>query len=1098
MNSTYPETLARGAEEALAFWATQLSAAPAPLDLPLDRPRPAVPGSRRMRIPAAVPSAVVERAERLARAEGTEAGSVLLTAFLALLGRAARQSDVAAGVPVGHGFLPVRAGLSGDPSFRELLRQVRDEERQTAAHADVPAEALEDLVKEGRLFRAAFVFGETSASLAGLDLLLAVSPGSAGWTGFLDWDAELFDRPTPARFLAGWNRILAAAVADPERRLSGLPWLSEAERHQVVVEWNDTAMPDPGDVCLHHLTEAAARRSPEAVAWIGGRESLTWGELDRRANQLAHHLRRLGVGPEVLVGVFLQRSLPLIVALTAIHKAGGAYVPLDPDYPAERLAFMVEDSGARVLITQRELLPLVAEKDLRTIVLDPTFEVLAGEPEDRPAVEVSPDNVAYLIYTSGSTGRPKGVAIRHRGGVVLMRWATEVFKPSDAAGVLFSTSICFDVSIFELFLPSILGTTGILARHALGLMDVPDPEQVTLVSTAPSGMAELVRLMPIPATVGTVALAGEALPSRLVEDLYRIPSVQRVCNLYGPTEDTTYSTFSLVPRDLVGAPTIGRPLGGGRVHLLDADLQPALLGSRGEILLGGEGLARGYFGRPELTAERFVPDPFGLEPGARLYRTGDLGRYRTDGEIEYLGRIDQQVKIRGLRIEPGEIEAVLARCPGVAEAAVVVQQRRTGPQLVAFYAAGEGQNLVAGRLRRLLQDELPSYMVPARFVALERLPVTPNGKIDRRLLASLPSGDEGESELVPPRNRLEVELRQVWEEVLQIAPISVADNFFSLGGNSLLAIYLMICIRERFGRDLPAAVLLQASTIEQLARVLEKESPELGHPSLVPLQRQGGKTPFFCIHDGAGGTIFRLVELARVLGEADPERPFWGLQAKGVMGEGEPLESIEEMADHYIEAIRTLQPEGPYHLGGYAMGGVIAYEMALRLLDRGERVGMLAMIDAPPRPAGRLPAVDLGRLTFMLARDLALPVALEDLAGLTPDEALARVVEVGIRARRMPREFSFQDARRYLRLMETIMAATRRYRIERVFPGTLTVFEGHVLTEGLDGSWEEMPVRLRKIPVTGNHRVMFERPQVEDLAAALRDALDGAGATGLE
>ncbi len=1081
-------------EEALAYWAAQVSAATAPLDLPLDRPRPAVSGGGRRRLSSTLPPAVVAAAEGLASQEGSEAPVVLLAGFLALLGRVAGQREVAAGVSAGAGLLPVRADLVGDPSFRDLVRQVRDSARETAENADLPRDVLDSLASEGRLFRAAFLAAGPARGLEGLDLVLTFHPEVSGWSVALDGDADLFDASTLARLLAALGRILKAGAADPAGRLSGLPWLSEPELHQVVREWNDTAVAVPEGVCLHHFAEAAARRSPDLIAWTSGADSLTWGELDRRSNQLAHHLRRLGVGPEVLVGVFLQRSLPLVVSLLGIHKAGGAYVPLDPDYPAERLAFMLADSGARVLVSQQNLLPLIAHDGLRTVILDSAFEALAGEPDDRPAVEVAPENLAYLIYTSGSTGRPKGVAIRHRSGVVLLRWAAEFFS-ADAGGVLFSTSISFDVSIFELFLPAILGTAGILARHALGLIDVPNPERVTLVSTAPSAMSELVRLSPIPSSVKTVALAGEALPIRLAEDLYRIPTIERVWNLYGPTEDTTYSTYSLVPRVLSGPPTIGRPLGGGRVHLLDDRLRPVPLGVRGEILLGGEGLARGYFGRPDLTAERFVPDPFGLEPGARLYRTGDLGRYQPNGEIEYLGRVDQQVKIRGLRIEPGEIEVVLARCPGVAEAAVVVQSRRTGPQLIAFYSAAEGQSVPESRLRRSVQSELPSFMVPARFVSLERLPVTPNGKVDRRSLAVLPLGDDAETELVPPRTRLELELRQLWEEVLQVAPIGMTDNFFSLGGNSLLAIYLMICVRERFGRDLPGAVLLQHSTIEQFARVLEKESPQLGHPSLVPLQRQGGKAPFFCVHDGAGGTIFRLVELARPLAEADPERPFWGLQAKGIAeGDGEPLESIGEMADYYIEAIRTLQPEGPYHLGGYAMGGVIAYEMAVRLIERGERVGLLAMIDAPPRPASRLPEVDLIHLTLLLARDLSLPVAPQDLAGLTPDDALARVVEAGVRAHRIPREFTTRDARRYLRLMEAIVGATRRYQIERVYPGVLTVFEGQVLTDGLDGRWEELPVKLETIPVAGNHRTMFERPQVEAVATALRDALDRASA----
>jgi amino acid adenylation domain-containing protein len=849
---------------------------------------------------------------------------------------------------------------------------------------------------------------------------------------------------------------------------------------------------EPRSICLHHLIEMQAVASPDRVAWVHGSDHLSWGDLDRRANRLAHRLCQLGVGPEVTVGVFLQRSLPLLVALLAIHKAGGAYIPLDPDYPAERLAFTLEDSGVKVLLTESKLLPLLAKGDLETILVDAPWEPLADAADGSPDAQVSADSLAYLIYTSGSTGRPKGVAIRHGSAVAFMRWAAATFSPAEADGVLFSTSVCFDVSVFELFLPAVLGTTGIIIPHALGLLDLPGAERVTLLSTAPSAMTELVRLNAIPRSASTVCLAGEALPARLAEDLYRIPTVQSVWNLYGPTEDTVYSTYYRVPREVSGPPPIGRPLTGGYVPLLDAELQPVAAGERGEIFLGGVGLARGYFGRPDLTAERFVPDPGAADPGARLYRTGDMGRVRADGEIEYLGRIDHQVKIRGIRIEPREIELTLTRHPAVSEAAVVVQTWRTGPQLVAFYVLREGQTLRPDALRALVRDELPSYMNPSRFIALERLPLTPNSKVDRQSLAAMSLGEE-ESGAVAPRTRLELELRQMWEEILQVTPIGVTDNFFALGGHSLLAIYLMAAIRERYGRSLLPPMLLQTPTIEQLAKVIEQESPRLVHPCLVPLHAQGSKPPFFCVH-GAGGNIFRLVDLARTLGEVDPQRPFWGIQAKGLMGEDEPLESVAEMAEHYIGAIRSIQPKGPYHLGGYSMGGVVAYEMALQLHDSGDGVGLLAMLDAAPRPAARLPRLDVARMTMVFARELLIPIDPQELAGLSPDQALAQVLEKGVRLRRVPLELSLGDARRYLRLLETTVEASRNYVPERPYPGVMTVFEGPVLSEGLEGRWDDLTPQRQTIPIIGDHRTMLEPPFVEVLAGLLRDTLDQADA----
>ncbi|MEI6340191.1 MAG: amino acid adenylation domain-containing protein, partial [Verrucomicrobiota bacterium] len=476
------------------------------------------------------------------------------------------------------------------------------------------------------------------------------------------------------------------------------------------------------------MFEAQVLRTPEAVAVVQGDRTMSYRELNERANQTGHHLLSLGVKPETLVAVCLERSVEMVVGILGILKAGGAYVPLDPAYPNERLAFILEDSGAPILLTQRCILANLPPHVAEIVCLDAPF---SDEEKTNPPGGATPENLAYVIYTSGSTGRPKGVAIEHRSTVALIQWARGFFTPAELGGVLFSTSVCFDLSVFELFVTLCAGGTVVVAENALALPTLNAASEVTLINTVPSVMAELVRLNAVPASVRVVNLAGEPLARALVRQIYQHPGVQKVYDLYGPTEDTTYSTAALRRPD--GPDTIGRPIANRQLYILDAQRQPVSVGAGGEIYLGGDGLARGYLNRPELTAEKFVPHPFSHEPGARLYRTGDLGRFLPDGSVQFLGRLDHQVKIRGFRIELGEIESVLEQHPAVREAVVIVREEAPGDcRLVAYVAPHLGHS--SSRLVDFLKKKLPHYMVPAAVVELKALPRTPNGKIDRAAL----------------------------------------------------------------------------------------------------------------------------------------------------------------------------------------------------------------------------------------------------------------------------------------------------------------------------------------------------------------------------
>ncbi|HZF11989.1 MAG TPA: amino acid adenylation domain-containing protein, partial [Thermoanaerobaculia bacterium] len=604
---------------------------------------------------------------------------------------------------------------------------------------------------------------------------------------------------------------------------------------------------------LHETFETQARRTPDRVAVLAGPAHLTYAELDRRADQLAGSLRRLGVGPEVRVGLCLARDLPLVTAILAVLKAGGVYVPLDPTYPTPRLALLLEDSGATVLLTQESLLPVLPAHAARVVQLDANrpWSDAATPPEDAAEGRSAlPRNLAYLIYTSGSTGRPKSVAIAHESAVALVRWALSVFAAEELAGVLFSTSVCFDLSIFELFTPLAVGGSLVVAGNALDLPALPAAQAVTLVNTVPSAMAELVRRNGVPTSVQTVNLAGEALPGALAEAIYGTTAVDRVWNLYGPSESTTYSTFALVERGALGEPSIGRPIDGTRAYLLDEQGEPAGAGEAGEIVLGGAGLARGYLDRPDLTAERFTPDPLAVAPGERVYRTGDLGRPLPDGSLHFVGRVDQQVKVRGFRIELGEVEAALARHPALEEVAVAARAHSAavaGDRRLVAYVVAASPPPTARQLRDFLLQSLPASMVPSVFVRLPALPRRPNGKLDRQLLPE-PGAfrDDLAAAFSPPEGPIEERLAGLWAEVLGGERIGRDDDFFALGGHSLLATRLLSRVRDTLGADLPFGALFAAPTVADLAGRVEAALatapsplppllPPAPHPTRVPL-----------------------------------------------------------------------------------------------------------------------------------------------------------------------------------------------------------------------------------------------------------------------
>ncbi|HYU33714.1 MAG TPA: amino acid adenylation domain-containing protein [Thermoanaerobaculia bacterium] len=1124
----------------LGYWRRQLAGLPLVHGLPLDRPRPARQGFAAGRSVQRLGRELRDRITAGGRERGVTLFMFLQAAFAVLLSRYSGETDIVTGSPIAGrvhrdvepliGFfvntLVLRTDLSGSSRLGELLASSRQTILDAYAHQHVPFEMLVEELQPERslshspLFQVLLVLqntGRVDVELGGVrlepldeggpsavkfDLELHAADSEGDLVVTWSYKTALFDGGTIER-MAGHFETVVAALADGDGAPpADLPLLNASERRQLLVEWNDTGAPAAGALRLYELFALRAEETPEAVALVDGVRELRYGELAREAYRLAHHLQSLGVGPEQVVGVCLERTAELVVALLAVLAAGGAYLPLDPAHPRARLERVLADSGAAVVVSQESLAGRLMDRmdwSGPTVVLERDRAAIDRRPAHRPASLAPAESLAYVLFTSGSTGTPKGVAVTHASAVELVLWAGRVFSPTELSGVLAATSLSFDLSVFELFVPLSWGGTVILAANALALPSLPAAERVRLINTVPSALAELVEMAGLPAGARTINLAGEPLLRSLADRIWATGTVDALWNLYGPSEDTTYSTFARVERAAATAPRIGRPIAATRAHVVErGGVEPAPVGVAGELWLGGAGLARGYLGRPDLTAERFVPDPFAEEfalSGARLYRTGDLVRRLPGGDLDLLGRIDHQVKVRGFRIELGEIEAVLAAHPEVREAVVLAREDQPGDKRLVAYVAGGAE---PAALRDHLRERLPEYMVPAFFVALEALPRTHNGKLDRKALP-IPREDRParEAAYVAPRDTLELELVRLWEETLGVRPIGVQDSFFALGGHSLLAVRLVARMGRRLGRVIPLLELFQNPTIESLARSLrsrQEASPVSPASPIVALQAAGHRRPFFCVHPG-GGTVLAYLALSRHLGT---DRPFYGLQSQDLVdGNASGGDTVEAMAARYVAAVREAQPSGPYLLGGWSLGGVIAYEMARQFREAGEEIELLALIDAhvpKPRPGfgehGDLPLWSTFAQNLGLSPE-QLPVTAAEVLEMSTEERLALLVDQGRRLRVLPPDVGTEGLGRLFRAFAAHVEAMERY-MPRSFDGRLILYRAVGETpNGHDAlGWSRLALRgveVREIP--GTHFTVMREPAVAALAARLAEDL---------
>ncbi len=992
--------------EHLAYWKPLLAEAPAVLDLPTDHTRPAVASLRGASMELQIPPALTQRLHALSQQQAVSLESLLSAAFVTLLSRYTAQDDLLIGTisPMRQSAetqmligpcenpLVLRTDLSAVTSFIDLLKYI-DEHRQEAATYDaLPFDLLlKEVAPPRSLDRAPFFqvllrlpysassmppgwmvsHLEVGTGTSQFDLTLELHEGADGLLSRFIYRTDLFDASTILRLADHWQILLESIVAEPTMPWSQLPLLSTPERTQLLHTWTATQRDFPLESTFAQLFEAQVERSPDAIAVECEGEQLSYRELNQRVNQLAHTLRELGIGPEILVALLAERGIPLLLSTLAIFKAGGAYLPLDPAHPESRLHRVIEQSGCQFVLStaafantrSRTLQQIPKEHRPREITFEQVLQISA--PQGNLPATSGPRSLMYVIYTSGSTGIPKGAMVEQRGMINHLYAKIQALDLGSADRVAQTASQCFDISVWQ-FLAALLvgGQVQIypdaIAHDAATLLQRVEQQQVSILETVPSLLGAMLDTYerqevtrPSLRALRWLIPTGEALPVSLCQRWLSCYPHIPLLNAYGPTEcsdDVTHYAIFEPPQQTLKSIPIGKAIPNMQLYVLDRHLQAQPMGVSGELYVGGIGVGRGYRNDEKRTRESFLADPFSKEQGARLYKTGDLGRYLPDGNLEFLGRVDFQVKVRGYRIELGEIEAVLSQHEGVREVVVIVREEQVGePRLVAYMVPQHGQTVNIEALKGQVKQQLPAYMVPSAFVVLDHLPLTSNGKLDRGALPVVEMGrrekEEGYMAAVVP---VQQQLVEMWEELLGVHPIGIKDDFFELGGDSLQAVRLFDRIEQRYGKRLALSTLFAGATIEQVATAVQevpRKQAENRAPYVV-VQAGGSRQPFFFLHgEWKGGALYTL-ELARALG---PEQPFYLLEPYRFDGL-KVAPSLEEMAAAHLETLRTIQPEGPVLLGGYCNGALIAYEMTRQLHAQGQAVDLLLLID-PDAPA---------------------------------------------------------------------------------------------------------------------------------------------------
>ncbi|MCC5615049.1 amino acid adenylation domain-containing protein [Nostoc sp. CHAB 5836] len=1131
----------------LNYWKQQLSGELPVLQLPTDRPRPSVTTFAGAKQYFTFSKVLTDALKQFSQREDATLFMSLLAAFNILLYRYTNQEDIVIGSPIANrnraelegmlglfvNTLVLRNNLSGNPNFRQLLHQVREMTLNAYAHQDLPFEMLVEELQPERnlsrnpLYEVMFVLQNTPTSVqevsglslraldfdsgtSQLDIFLSMFESQEGLTGCLEYNTDIFDSTTIIQFINNFQTLLENILTNPEQHICELSLLTASDQEQLLFKFNQTHA-DYQDAPLHQLFEQQVELTPDSLALISQTEKVSYRQLNYKVNQLAHYLQKQGVTKETLVALCLERSEDMVIGILAILKAGGVYIPLDPSYPVERLNFMLSDSQASVLISHQEISEKLSLSSAKTVCLDIYKDEIAQESPENLINISKADNLAYIIYTSGSTGTPKGVLGTHRGTVNGLHWLWKTYPFTPGEVCCQKTAISFVDSVWEIFAPLLKGIPTVIISNATVL----DPQlfiealahyKVTRIILVPSLLRLLLdnyshltkKLSPVKLWI----TSGEALSIKLAKNFQELMPFAKLINLYGSSEvsaNATYYDTSLLS-DQANSVPIGRPIDNSQVYVLNHDLQPTPIGVFGELYIGGDGLAKGYLHRLELTQERFIDNPFVYQ--TKIYKTGDLGRYLNDGNIEYLGRYDEQVKIRGFRVELSEITTAITQHSDVQESVVIANNDTQENQSLIAYIVTDKHDITA-QLWTYLQQKLPTYMLPSAFVVLNALPLTPNGKVDKRSLCT----DEviqtnTTKSLIAPRNFAELSLVKLWENLLKTNHIGVTENFFDLGGHSFLAVRLMAQIQDKFGHNLSLSTLFENPTIEKLAVIVSQRSHEIYNSPIVAINSSGSKTPFFCMH-GAGGGINNYFKLSRRLGE---DYPFYALEHTPDK-ENTKILSLEETANNYLQEIRKVQPNGPYLLGGHCYGGVLAFEMAQQLQRQGETVDLLVVIDAILSET-RIESTKDDDAKFLLRmaesiktdNNIDFSIPFEELRDLSLNEQLDLINQ---KANFIFSDTEIKDFINYYKLFKADVQAMRDY-VPRLYPEPITLFRAkEEIIHDFDnpewntddpllgwGKYSNQPIQVIEVP--GDHFSIFIEPHIQELAKHLRNCIDHA------
>ncbi|WP_287275047.1 MULTISPECIES: non-ribosomal peptide synthetase [unclassified Okeania] len=1129
------------------YWQQNLADELPVLELPTNSPRPTIRTYNGKSIKHTINLQLIKQIEQLAKTETVKVEEILLAVFKALLYRYTGEEDLLVGLlqnrenqPLFPGVIGnftnvtvIRDSISGNLKFTDFLTQVSKKVFETESYKDYQFALLVQQLKLSNLSyspicQAAFgyykfdkLFNAKELELEyyqlpqqKVDFELSLEAIQLEEYFWVDWkyNSDVLAAETVTQIAEHFQNLLIAIIENPQTEVDKLPILSEREKQQILVEWNNTKTDYPQGKCIHELFESQVEKNSDGIAVIFEDKKLTYSELNAKANQLAQYLQKLGVKPETHLGICVERSLEMVVGILGILKAGGAYVPLDSSYPSERLAYMLADAQVSVLLTQESLVTSLPEHQAQVVCLDKDWEAIAQLPTENLAKVAKPENLGYIIYTSGSTGKPKGVAMSQRALVNLIMWQQQEAIIGQGAKTLQFAPISFDVSFQEIFSTLYSGGTLVLVsqevrRDSFALMQFMVDNEVDKLFVPFVALQQLATVAAQCQTLPQlreIVTAGEQLQITpdLIELMKRLPNC-RLQNQYGPSESHVVSAYTLqgTAVNWPALPPIGRPIANNQLYILSRDLQPLPMGVPGELYIGGVGVANSYLNRPELTAEKFISNPFSDRGKSRLYKTGDLARYLPDGNIEFIGRIDNQVKIRGFRIEIGEIETTISQHPTVKETVVLAREDNPGNKRLVAYIVPETEanQEIVPQLKQYLKQKLAEYMVPSAFVVLSQLPLTPNGKVNRRALPVPDISSFSESNnIVAPRDDIEGKLAEIWSNILNINPVGIKNNFFELGGHSVLAVNLMAKIQQKFAKQLPLSTLFTNPTIEDLASLIRGENQVISS-SLVPLQTQGNKQPFFCVHP-AGGHVFYYQELSRYLGN---NQPFYGLQAQG-FNEGEKIfTNVEDMAEFYIKTIQEFQPEGPYQIGGWSFGGVVAFEMAQQLLQQGKKVSLLALLDPwAPILLDHNKKIDNLYMRGVLSRyfggmfGITNLVSEDELIGLSSEEQIEFIIDKAEKLELFPQEATREQNRRFIDVIIGTLKATYSYK-RRPYSGKVTVFraeEKH--PHGIDPQlvWVEMyaildVVDMEVVMVPGNHFTFIKEPNNKVLAERLSEHL---------